>query len=343
MSFSFFAAAIQLEVKAHYATGVSPAAQLRENLQRHLAAIDQCVLEGQHRTFGLAPKLLVFPECSLHGIGPKRTRTFELMQKMALKIPGEETTALANKCRQHDVIVAGSAYEIDDAHPGKVFQTGFIIDTSGEIVLKYRKLNTTNNPFELATSPHDILDDYGNDPRKIFPVADTSLGKLGMMICVDAAYPEVARCLALNGAEVIIHPTATWRGAEQGERLTMMLRSRAMENTAAIVSCNWAHSPQSEYASSYGRSKIIRADGGVVDELPDAREATCFGSISLAEIRSARRFAGSNLLDAMRMECYAAAYASQTRWPANQLRTRNFETLDEKWAVFYQMTMEKPT
>src|SRR5260221_8804784 len=133
-----------------------------------------------------------------------KTRTYETNSRLALRIPGEETKALGEKCKQYGFYLAGSAFEKIDQFPNHFFNTGFIISPEGEVILKYRKINASNNNIEISSSPVDVLNQYG--PEELFPVAKTPIGNLGIFICYDAWYPEVARSLMVNGAEIMIGP-----------------------------------------------------------------------------------------------------------------------------------------
>src|SRR5207344_233380 len=102
----YLAVAIQSKVIA--AKGMS---EVHQNLEHALKLIDQYMKGVWQLSGGGAPKLVVFPESFLHGFGPMGTRTFEGNSKFALRIPGEETKALAAKCRQYGFYLAGTAFE----------------------------------------------------------------------------------------------------------------------------------------------------------------------------------------------------------------------------------------
>jgi hypothetical protein len=92
-----------------------------------------------------------------------KTRTYETNSKLALRIPGEETNALGEKCKQYGFYLAGAAFEKVDGFPNHFFNTGFIISPEGEVILKYRKINASNNNIEISASPVDVLNRYDND------------------------------------------------------------------------------------------------------------------------------------------------------------------------------------
>jgi predicted amidohydrolase len=334
MAEPFVAIAIQPVVKAHYVTGKDPKAQKKENVEHYLKLIDRAVLRAQHEHGGREPKLVVFPEGFMGGFGPTRLRTMKTMQEIAIRIPGEETEALAQKCKEYKLYFAGASHEKDDPkYPDKVFMTGFIIDPDGKIALKYRKANTF---LGLYTSPHDIWDKYSHDPKDLFPVLETPYGHFGIYICHDGVFPETARCLALNGAEVLIRPNQWFMGnLEQLDVMIMMNRMRALENVAYLVTTNWAASPDSEYENGCGHAMIVDYRGRTITEVQNNLEASCSTLIDVNALREFRDTAGIlNNLMAVRMELYAVFYGSKTCYQPNMALERNIEDLDEKWVKF---------
>jgi predicted amidohydrolase len=212
--------------------------------------------------------------------------------------------------------------------------TGFIIDPEGKIVLKYRKVNTFLGNY---VSPHDVWDRYSHDPKVLFPVLETPYGNFGIFICHDGFFPEPSRCLALNGAEIMIRPTgfpfiAT---VESIEKETIRNRMRAEENMAYVVVSNWAYSPQSDHPNVGGHSMIVNHKGQVVTEIPNNHESAVFTRINVNALREDRRQAGvMNGLAQLRAEVYATVYAQKTCYRPNLLLDRNIEKLDEKFVLF---------
>ena len=109
-------------------------------------------------------------------------------------------------------ISPGNAYERDTHFPGLYFQTSFLVSADGAVVLRYRRLISLFGP-----SPYDVYDRYveiyGAD--SLFPVADTAIGRVAAVASEEILYPEIARAMALRGAERswCIHrvkPAAAW-------------------------------------------------------------------------------------------------------------------------------------
>src|SRR5207237_10157009 len=130
--------------------------------------------------------LVVFPEFA-HS-APVFETAKELLEKLAIQIPNEHTERLELKAREHDIYIqSGSMLETDPKWPGCVFNTTCLIGREG-ILYKYRKVNTWI-PYEVHTSPHDL---QGYD-EPLFPVADTSIGRIGCAMCSDWLFPEPIR------------------------------------------------------------------------------------------------------------------------------------------------------
>jgi predicted amidohydrolase len=171
-------------------------------------------------------------------------------QGAAEPIPGPSTEFLGKvAARNHTHIVAG-LYERE----GKaVYNTSVLIDRSGKLAGKYRKI----------CLPHSEIDG-GIAPGSEYPVFDTDFGKIGMMICWDVSYPEVARELAARGAEMILMPI--WGGNET------LCKARAIENQIPLV------------ISSYDlRSAIYDQAGDAKAQAPDATSSLVFAELNLAE------------------------------------------------------------
>lgn len=146
-------------------------------------------------------------------------------------LPGPEADALAAFAQKHKIYIAGGVFEVDDAWPGRFFNTAFIFDDSGNLVHRYRKIHCADLMGTLpVTTPGSVftryVDKYGYD--HLFPVADTPIGRIGTMICFDINFPETARALVANGAEFscIPRPSRTTPGAPPGSSVAVRARSR---------------------------------------------------------------------------------------------------------------------
>ena len=335
MAKSFIAVAVQPEVRAYYVTGKEPIEQRRENIEHYCDLIDRFVLEVEHLRGGRKPKLMVFPENFVNGFGPQRVRTWDTTLTLSIEIPGEETDILGKKAKEHDLYIAGSCYERPSKDlPNNIYMTGFIIDPDGKVALKYRKINAgISTGIAFTTSPHDIWDKVSHKPEDLFPVLETPYGCFGMIVCYDAHFPETSRCLALNGAEVLIHPSQWFQHTYNGiDQWILRNRARAYENMAYLVASNWALSPLSEYKITCGHSMITDYLGKIVEELPHNMEDVCSATIDINALRE-RRLSNEldNYLTSLRTEPYAQVYASKTIWPPSLLSDKKLYNFEELW------------
>ena len=132
-------------------------------------------------------------------------------------IPGPATDFLGKLAKEHRLyIVAG----IMEQSGPVIYNTAVLIDRDGNLAGKYRKVSLPREEIEGGVTPGDS-----------YPVFDTEFGRIGMMICWDLQFPEVARQLAMQGAEVIFMPI--WGG-----NLTLA-RARAIENQIYLVSSSY--------------------------------------------------------------------------------------------------------
>jgi len=294
----YYAAACQLD-------GPNPTTrdQIRDRARRMLEMIDMAVVgyEPFHDV-----KLVVFPEFA-HA-APIHPTAEELAEKLALRIPNEHTERYAEKARELGVYIqTGSFLEIDDRHPGHVFNTTCLIGPDG-LLSKYRKTHPWI-PWEVHTSPHD-LPDY-DEP--VFPVVETEIGRLGAAICYDWLFPEAIRELALAGAEVLIRVSAymdPWGTAQPMDWWTLINRTRAIENLAYVVASNQAASLKNYAPFSWpGGSMVVDFDGRVLAQAnPGPGEQIVVGPIDLAALRYEReRRRGHHMPSHLRREIYTRA------------------------------------
>lgn len=265
-------------------------------------------------------KLMLTGEYAL--TGTYRPRSVDDWLNLAVPLPNEFTAELGAACREYDCYLATQFMERDPDFPGLFFDTAFLIGPDGEIALRYRKHNGPNNLATQYTAPGDVYDRYVQryGPDGLFPVADTPIGKLGCMICYDVNFPEVARCLALNGAEVILHLTASTLSLSQHWReLTI---ARAWENVAFLVSCDAGPWTDSRWPTEFaqGRSLIVTHAGDVIGESDGPGERVIIAEIDLDPLRRRRVALNPHQVNPfcqLRSSLYAAEYARAVGWPLN--------------------------
>lgn len=267
-------------------------------------------------------RLVVLPEYFLTGF-PMGESLEDWAEKACLDMVGAEYQALGNIAQKYRIFLAGNAYEVDPHFPGLYFQTCFVLDPSGSVILRYRRLNSL-----FAPTPHDVwdryLEQYGLDG--IFPVAKTEIGHLAAVASDEILFPEVARCLAMHGAEVLIHPTSEVYGPRSPKEAAKI--SRAVENMMYVISANTAGIANSSIpiASVDGGSKIVDYRGLVLAETGAGESMAAFAEVDLAALRRYRRQPGlSNLLSRQRFEAYVDSYNHSQFYPSNTMLNGSVE------------------
>lgn len=272
--------------------------------------------------YGGSPvKLLVLPEYLLTSY-PGRISIPDFADKAALEVDGPEYEALGAMAQRLKMFIAGNAYEVDSNFPGLYFQASFVIAPSGDVVLRYRRLNSM-----FAPTPHDVwtkyLDIYGLDG--VFPVAKTEIGNLSAIASEEILYPEIARAHALRGAEIFVHSSSEI-GSPLDTPKDIGKRARAQENMAYVVSANTAgiENTTLPLASADGNSMVVDYKGRVMAESNSGETFTAFADIDIDALRAARRKpAMTNFLARQRLDLFAATYSDLSVQKADGLIQNN--------------------
>ena len=202
------------------------------NLARMIDSVEQAVAKQS--------RLVVFPECALTGY------CFESLQEAlpyAETIPGPSTERLAGVCLKAQVYLVLGMLEKDG---DRCFNAAALIGPEG-VVGKYRKVHL---PF-LGVDRFVDSGDLG------FEVHQTRLGRIGLNICYDGSFPESARTMALNGADVILLPTNWPTGAEAFAEF--LVNARGLENHVFSVAVNRVGKERG--FRFIGRSRIVNPSG----------------------------------------------------------------------------------
>ena len=156
---------------------------------------------------------------------------------LAEPVPGPSTEFYGSLARQHNVVLVTSLFERRAA--GLYHNTAVVFERDGSIAGKYRKMHIPDDPAyyeKFYFTPGDLG----------FQPIDTSVGRLGVLVCWDQWYPEAARLMALQGAELLIYPTAigfdphdtSYEQERQREAWTTVMRSHAVANGLPVVAVN---------------------------------------------------------------------------------------------------------
>jgi predicted amidohydrolase len=305
----------------------------------------------RHHYFGvnIPNKLVAFDtHAHNHGYSVK-----EMIQKIAIEIPGKEMQVVVDAARDNGIYIVTSALELDPKFPETFFTCYFIIDPTGETIFKYRKIHI-HYGTERTLSPYDIMDRYydiygrGKTRREtFFPVADTPLGKIGALIAHDRIYPEAARALALNGAEILIMGPQP-EPSVAGGRWETMNRARAFENMVYVLAANYGEFVSDERARQRwaGHSMIVDFEGKIIGSAPYPGEAVCAGVIDIQALRERRADPYDSPLVEMRNDLYREIYGEEI-FPKNRHATSApAETARERMAFFpeiYEKLVERGT
>lgn len=176
-------------------------------------------------------------------------------------------------------LVAGSIAEKDS---DKIYNTSYVFDRKGQMIGKHRKVHLFDIDIKNKQrfKESDTLS-AGNEVT----VFDTEFGKIGLCICYDFRFPELARLMVNKGAKAIIVP-ASFNMTTGPAHWHTMFRSRAIDNQVFTIGCSPARDYNSSYVS-YGHSLIISPFGEVLTELKDDESLTAY-SIDLSYVDQVR-------------------------------------------------------
>ena len=210
---------------------------------------------------------------------------------LAETIPGPSTERLGKLARQHGVVLVSSLFERRAA--GLYHNTAVVFEKNGSVLGKYRKMHIPDDPGfyeKFYFTPGDLG----------FKPIDTSVGRLGVLVCWDQWYPEAARLMALAGAEVLLYPTAIgWDPDDaqdekdrQRDAWILSHRGHAVANGLPVLSCNRVGHEASPLGASgidfWGNSHVLGPQGEFVAEAGAGAEILS-AEIDLARSEHVRR------------------------------------------------------
>ena len=295
-------------------------AEARDIMERNTAtAVD--MIDEAMASASPAPSLLLLPEFVIQG-PPEHETVPEWIEKACYSVPGPLTEPLQKKAQEHKVYIAGNQFESDPEWEGRFFNTSFLIDPSGDIILRYRRIFTS-----YFCSPHDFLDKYLDRYgwEGVWPVAETPLGKIGMLACGEIMTPEAPRAMMFQGCEVLLHPSnqPVFPLIEAGKVVA------AGANMMYVVSVNVSGQIGEPYNAKMfaggdvsfqgGSSKIIDYKGRTLafeEEAKSTLEVSAM--IDIDGLREARLDTSpANAILRLRSETFARFYQDTPVYPAN--------------------------
>ncbi|ASM49656.1 N-carbamoylputrescine amidase [Pseudoalteromonas espejiana DSM 9414] len=237
-----------------------------QNMAKSIAGIRDAAKQGA--------QLIVLQELhrSLYFCQTEDVNVFDLAET----IPGPSSNTLGELAKELGVVIVASLFE--KRATGLYHNTAVVLEKDGTIAGKYRKMHIPDDPGfyeKFYFTPGDL----GFEPIQ------TSVGKLGVLVCWDQWFPEAARLMAMAGAEVLIYPTAIgWDPRDESDEQTrqkdawvISQRAHAVANGVPVISCNRVGlesdpSAQSEGIQFWGNSFIAGPQGEMLAEANNTDE-----------------------------------------------------------------------
>ena len=213
---------------------------------------------------------------------------------LAIDINGEETGVYSSVAKECGIVLVTSLFE--RRAPGLYHNTAVVFEKDGSVAGKYRKMHIPDDPAyyeKFYFTPGDI----GFEPIQ------TSVGKLGVLVCWDQWYPEAARLMALKGAEILIYPTAIgWESSDTDDEKARQLnawiisqRGHAVANGLPVVSVNRVgHEPDPSMQTNgilfWGNSFVAGPQGEFLAQAGNERPENIVVEVDLERSENVRRW-----------------------------------------------------
>lgn len=260
-----------------------------ENLSTAGKWIEQCAAEGA--------RLVMLPEmfcCPYDSAAFPRYAELE---------GGPVWNVLAGAARQHRIyLVGGSMPEVDEA--GSIYNTCYIFDPQGRQIGKHRKMHLFD--IDVSGGQRFRESDTLSSGNRV-TVVDTDFGRLGVAICYDIRFPELARLMVLQGAKILAYPGA-FNMTTGPAHWDILFRARALDNQVYVLGCAPARDETAGYVS-YGNSLITSPWGKIAAQL-GVEEGRLLTEIDLDEVERVRR--ELPLLQHRRLDVYDLLEPSRT-------------------------------
>ena len=229
-------------------------------------------LEAARRAIGEARRrgtdLLVLPEVFMTFLAPSDPRT---AASVAEPLDGPFVSALAEEARARSLYVSCGMWETAPGEHTRAFNTAVLLGPRGDLLLSYRKTHRYD-AFGFRESHRTIA---GTDAPS---TVRTPLGTFGLLVCYELRFPELARMIALDGADVILLPAAWVQGFLKEQHWITLAQARAIENTVFVAAANQTGTICTGRSLLVDPMGVILVDGGeepglVVGDLDLARIA----------------------------------------------------------------------
>ena len=207
--------------------------------------------------------------------------------KLAQPIPSTTTESLSQAAAKHGIVLVASLFEKDQ---DQYYNTAVVFDADGKLLGKYRKLHI---PDDLENHYSELF--YFKPGNLGAPIFNTRFGKVGVLVCWDQWYPEAARAMAEQGAQIIFYPTAIgWPQGQRNEKIgaieknawSTMQRSHAIANGVFVAAAN--RTGIEDQIDFWGGSFICDPFGEVLCEASPDEESVLMASCDLDRINQVR-------------------------------------------------------
>lgn len=265
---------------------------LQQRVSDNVKANMQHIAEGIEKLAKDGAQLIVLQELhnSLYFCQTENVDNFDLAEP----IPGPSTEFYGDLARRLGVVIVTSLFEKRAA--GLYHNTAVVIERDGSIAGKYRKMHIPDDPAyyeKFYFTPGDLG----------FHPIDTSVGRLGVLVCWDQWYPEAARLMALQGAELLIYPTAIGYAdsdtpdeqERQREAWTTVQRGHAVANGVPVITANRVGfepdpSGQTKGISFWGSSMAVGPQGEMLWRAGRDEEESVVIDVDMSRCEQVRRW-----------------------------------------------------
>lgn len=261
-----------------------------ENLAHSIALIKQAAEQGA--------KLVLLPELhtTAYFCQVENTDYFDLAEDIH---SGETSAALKQAAKDFNIVIVGSIFE--NRANITYHNTSVVFDTDGSLAGVYRKMHIPDDPGfyeKFYFTPGDAIT---NDGDSGFEPVQTSIGKLGVLVCWDQWYPEAARIMALKGADVLLYPTAIGydpddtdeEKSRQKEAWITIQRSHAIANHLPVLVANrtgFEQNPELDTGIDFwGHSFITGSQGELLSPCDNSNEAVLIAQLDTEKARHTRQ------------------------------------------------------
>jgi len=253
------------------------------NIQKLSSNIRECAEKGA--------KLIVLQELhdTLYFCQTEDVENFDLAEE----IPGKSTDIYGSLAKSHDIVLVTSIFE--KRAPGIYHNTAVVFEKNGKIAGTYRKMHIPDDPAYYEKF-------YFTPGDSGFIPVNTSVGKLGVLVCWDQWYPEAARLMAMAGADILIYPTAI--GFEKTDSIEekenqfsawrISQRAHAIANGIPVISVNrTGHEADPSNTTKgidfWGGSFVAGPQGEIIMEAPRDSEKNLIVEIDLGRVEKVRQ------------------------------------------------------